>query len=61
MTTIAIWYLIVRSSGSDNAIAVPQASREQCIANVKWLIDTGSVVKSSAGNAYCVPGVAVKP
>lgn len=50
---IAVWYLILTLGGASGAVtAIPQESREQCLANAEYLQK-----RLAWGYASCIPGV----
>lgn len=50
---VSVWYLLIFYAGK-HVVAVPQASREQCLQNAKF-------IQEDYRSTRCVPGVIAAP
>ena len=54
---IAVWYLVITGYNT-GAVVIPQASQQQCVANMHWIEPKHGLRPSYYYlNALCVPGV----
>lgn len=49
---VVVWYLIINNGYHGGVIAIPQTSREQCLANAKFLNRSWTNL-----SLKCIPGV----
>lgn len=60
MTPIVVWYLILTTGYRSGTVAIPQASREQCLENVAWVKANASDYTPGVARAFCLPGGTLK-